>query len=278
MLRDSNCTVFVMADKSNGIAPIVKKLEEAKCAHIIKLSDNDTDPIQFVLKNRPEIVFLHINDSKGKTINFLYELYNFSNWLPYMIAVVDVETLTVKKRVSEHGLGRVFDSNDPNYTIEKPVAWMKKIIHNRSSMFALPCDHHCNSTDTMLRQKISKHLMNIGMSLHLAGFKYLVEAIIITMKNPGISLTGNINRQIAVKYNTSRHNVERCTRTAIELAWRDTDMRILAKNYPVPEMVYQTRPSTKKFVCCMADYILHELYSCPKEVPQPDETLNAASF
>lgn len=254
----SNSRVLIMADRLNAIASVVKKIDDLDNVNIIKICDKVEEATQFVFKKRPEIVFLYIQNSRGAVMEFLYQLYNFNNWLPYMIAVVDVPLVSIQKRVYEYGLARVFNTRDPEYASDQPVMWIDKIAKCRITMSALPCNPQLNSTDLMLKRTISKHLMEIGMSLQLAGFKYLVEAIILTMKNPELSLTGTIYRQLAEKYHTSKDNIERCTRTAIELTWRDTDMRILAAKYPVPEMVYQTRPSTKKFVCCMADYFLKE--------------------
>jgi len=83
----------------------------------------------------------------------------------------------------------------------------------------------------------------------MAGYQYLREAVIQTVKNSKVftSVTKNLYPAVAEKYNTTPQKVERAIRNAIESAWareipilwtRCLDTRLITakENPPIPSV------------------------------------------
>lgn len=81
-----------------------------------------------------------------------------------------------------------------------------------------------NKDSKDLERLVSNYLRNFGVPCHLKGYQYLIEAIILAVKEPKLILAAKfIYPTVASKLGTSPASVERCIRTAIQIGYKNSN-------------------------------------------------------
>jgi two-component system response regulator (stage 0 sporulation protein A) len=120
----------------------------------------------------------------------------------YMVKPFDIEVLLT--RVKE-----IYEEKNRNIIISPGIIASKKINYESGNRL-----QDIEIDVTML-------LHEAGIPPHLSGYRYLREAIILTLKNPDSfsSVTKVLYPTIAEKFNSTPQKVERSIRNAIDSAW-----------------------------------------------------------
>lgn len=104
---------------------------------------------------------------------------------------------------------------------------------------------------------ITELLKEVGIPVHLHGYRYLTDAVQLTLSLPEmcINLSHQLYPCIAKRYHTTPSCVERSIRHAIDLAWeRDPSLR--PKEYLGLAMpVSQTKPTNSELIAMIADQL-----------------------
>ncbi len=104
-------------------------------------------------------------------------------------------------------------------------------------------------------QQIKDVLYEIKIFPHYTGFKYLEEAICITVENPIVieAVTKEIYPTVASHFKTSQPSVDRGMRTAINSAWINGGF---GETCPINTLKRLGRkPTNSEFIAIVADYI-----------------------
>lgn len=104
-----------------------------------------------------------------------------------------------------------------------------------------------------LRIAVTKILLKLGIPVHLIGYHYLREAIILKVNNQNnyISMTKTLYPNIAKMFKTTASKVERSIRHAIETAWRKGNSESLGKIFSsIPQS--GGKPSNSEFIATIA--------------------------
>lgn len=109
-----------------------------------------------------------------------------------------------------------------------------------------------------LESKISHVLYEIGMPVHIKGYQYVKEAILMTVQD--ITILNHITRElyprIAAMYATTSSRVERAIRHAISMAWIREDTSYEKENIFGYMLGLENRvPTNSEFIALMADKI-----------------------
>lgn len=106
-----------------------------------------------------------------------------------------------------------------------------------------------------LNDFIEDMLMNLGIYPSLKGFKFISEAIVISINNPGNIKISDIYKEIGELYNASGTSVERCIRHAIQI-FENTESSY--KYIVFEHLMYTDRPqhmSNKRFIAECVLYV-----------------------
>lgn len=116
------------------------------------------------------------------------------------------------------------------------------------------------SKNKALDEKISHIFMTVGIPAHIKGYKFLREAIKMSIQDPNIisSITKRLYPEIANKYETSASKVERAIRHAIEVAWNRGRIDKINALFGVPVYSANEKPSNGEFIALVADKMLLE--------------------
>lgn len=111
--------------------------------------------------------------------------------------------------------------------------------------------------DESLEVIITRVLLRTGIPPNIKGYRYLREALIMTIENRvAVELiTKYIYPDVAHKYHTTPQKVERAIRHAIEVAWERNKSKLISECFGTHSLTENQRPTNSEFIATMADRI-----------------------
>lgn len=106
------------------------------------------------------------------------------------------------------------------------------------------------------RTAASNVLLTLGVPTKLRGYLYLREALILTMKEPGQSVTKELYPAVAAACSATPIQVERSIRSAIQAAWMARDEQIWRLYFQPSPGGSIPRPTNAAFISRLADRML----------------------
>jgi len=106
-----------------------------------------------------------------------------------------------------------------------------------------------------LETVVTEVIHEIGVPAHIKGYKYLREAIMLTVRDMEIinAVTKVLYPEVARKFSTTPSRVERAIRHAIEVAWDRGDLEILQKFFGYTVSNIKGKPTNSEFIAMIAD-------------------------
>jgi two-component system, response regulator, stage 0 sporulation protein A len=104
---------------------------------------------------------------------------------------------------------------------------------------------------------VKKTLQQLGLPQHLLGYKYLKDAVIMSLSDQAIlnGVTKKLYPEIARKYNTTSARVERSMRHSIEVTWIKGDIDILNRYFGYTVNAEKGKPTNSEFIALLSDRI-----------------------
>lgn len=108
-----------------------------------------------------------------------------------------------------------------------------------------------------LESQISSILQEIGIPAHIMGYRYLKDAIMLSIQDSECinAITKIVYPDIASKHKTTPSRVERAIRHAIEVAWSRGSTEILDKFFGYTINPSAGKPTNSEFIALVADRI-----------------------
>lgn len=120
-------------------------------------------------------------------------------------------------------------------------------------------DFNSIKNDEYIEQETVNILHDIGMSTAYGGYKYLKDAIIMSVKDPSSigSITKLVYPEVALINNTTPSRVERSMRNAIERTW-ERSLKV-HELFEYLDNSRKSRPTNSEFIAIIADKIRLDL-------------------
>lgn len=104
--------------------------------------------------------------------------------------------------------------------------------------------------------QVSNLLLALNVPTRLNGYPLAREAILIKARNPKFAITKELYPAVAEACGCEKDHVERCIRTAIDVAWKHRDDQIwLQYFHPGPDGMIR-RPTNGAFISRLADSLI----------------------
>ncbi len=112
-------------------------------------------------------------------------------------------------------------------------------------------------SEPSLEAMVTDIIHEIGVPAHIKGYKYLREAIIMTVEDPEMinGVTKILYPAVAKKYATTSSRVERAIRHAIEVAWDRGDVDTLQKYFGYTVSGIKGKPTNSECIAMIADHL-----------------------
>ena len=120
---------------------------------------------------------------------------------------------------------------------------------------AAPMDHSAE-----LKNRVTNIIHEIGVPARIKGYKYLREAIIITVEDMDVikAVTKVLYPEVAKRFGATASRVERAIRHAIEVAWDRGDLETLQRFFGYTVSNTKGKPTNSEFIAMIADKLLLE--------------------
>lgn len=106
---------------------------------------------------------------------------------------------------------------------------------------------------------IAEHLLRLGFSTHLDGFRFLQTAIPLYLRDPGQSMTKELYVSVGNAYQKDSRQVERSIRSAIDTAWQKGDAAVWAQYFGSRDGI-TPRPCASAFITRIATALEEQGY------------------
>ena len=113
---------------------------------------------------------------------------------------------------------------------------------------------------SMLKNRVTEIIHEIGVPAHIKGYQYLREAIMIAVEDMEVinAITKVLYPAVAKRFGTTPSRVERAIRHAIEVAWDRGDLDTLQKYFGFTVSNSKGKPTNSEFVAMIADRLVLE--------------------
>lgn len=234
-------------------------LEKFPNMEMVHETGSERDALKYMQENEVRVIILDIELEEGDGVSLLEEIKKAEVAKPFIVVVTNTGSNVTLNYMRENGVDYVYRKMNASYSPKRVLNIIGKIFPYQRFAFlngSHPLVEYFNEekTDTLMRKFVEQELVDIGFRRRRSGFVYMVDAILMIMKNKGSALhiTNDIYPAIAVAHETTKENVERCIRGAIEATWTETDIRKLERYYPFPYDEEQGRPTNFSFLTNIA--------------------------
>ncbi len=219
-----------------------------------KYFKDSIEALEEIIKNPPNVLLCDILLSKMDGFELIEKV---KKYLGDSIKIVVLSNISQDKFVQ-----KAMSLNISNYLI-KPITLdlLDKRINeviNEEKIIIQPQQNKMKQID----EKISYIFMTVGIPAHIKGYKFLREAIKLSITDPNIinSITKKLYPNIATKYDTSASKVERAIRHAIEVAWNRGKIENINSLFGVTVYSSNEKPTNGEFIALVADKMLMDMF------------------
>lgn len=236
----------LLADTSTEFRILLREAMEKTGEFLVEIAQTGDEVLEKVQEQEPDILIIDVILPGLDGLSALRELQELG-YAPMTIltsAFVSDQTLT---EATELGAA---------YFLPKPFR-METLLDRMRNLFR----EKPKATRPSLKARVTHMLHDAGMPANISGYQYLREAILITAADPSVlnkAVTKILYPEIARRYGTTALRVERCIRSAIEIAWDRASPETLPKYFGCTVSSQRGKPSNAEFIALLAERLTLE--------------------
>lgn len=221
---------------------------------------SEQQALDYLEEHQIDVIILDIELEEGDGLSLLDGIRERKIERPFTVVVTNNGSSATLSYMREHGADYVYHKMNVSYSPLRVLSIIEKVYpyyeySDELSVHPLVQRFNQHKQELLTRRYVENELEAIGFKRKRVGFDYMVEGIMMIMKNKKpepLHVTNDIYPAIAAANNTSKESVERGIRGAIEATWTDADIRVLEYHYPFPYNEEQGRPTNSSFLTNMA--------------------------
>lgn len=247
--------ILLVDDETEHCQLYIDYIRSSSCPHLLYVSNGCSDAIDKVNSYEPDVIILDLefHHSDGDGILFMETLQTLElQKLPYIVIITKNNS-----KITHEEIRKYADYVIPKYKPDYSPKLVFDIIFN---ILGTKIENSIAPKLKSVEQEIRSMIECAGIIKNTDGKTYLIDAIaiVIRARNNNIVLSHDVYPQIAAKYGVSTDSVEKSIKYAIQKAWNETDMDILAKNFSGVSNVMMTAPQNKEVIFNFADMYKRE--------------------
>ena len=245
----SNLSVLLTDEKDDATLKLAAVLRSNKM-DVRMCAKNGAELLKIYEELKPEVIimdaFLQHIDAMGviSRINM-----NDPVKRPMIIVISAIDNPSFEREITRCGVDYYFlKPIDPQMVAERIVQILSWKGVGVPSRYEQP-----ENLDII----ITENLHQIGVPAHVKGYRYVREAIKITIENPEMlnSVTKVLYPTVAKSFKSTPSRVERAIRHAIELAWDRGDVDVLNSYFGYTIQSHRGKPTNSEFIAMISDKI-----------------------
>lgn len=258
----------------NKLSILLVEDDQYACKQIINLADNSDDMIlvgvtnnafkalDYIRDTLPDVVILdlELHRGSGSGLNVLSGIKNMAlNRVPYILITTNNSSTVTYESARQLGADYIMSKHQDGYSEKSVIDFLRMLAPVIKSRKQLHKDNFDETEAPVFYQKritrrIIAELNLVGVNQKSVGYKYLIDAIMITINEP----TQNLCNVIAKKYGKTEGSVERAMQNAINRAWATSSIEDLLANYTAKISSSKGVPTLTEFIFYYANKIKNE--------------------
>lgn len=212
-------------------------------------TSDGTEALELIGKLRPDVVLMELALTGQDGITLLHKLAENKSDTTVIVLSAFVSA-SIMAECSALGAA---------YFIPKPCDMESVLKHMRMARQPKSFVNNASAAanELSLEAMVTEVIHDIGVPAHIKGYKYLREAIILTVEDPEMinGVTKILYPTVAKRYSTTASRVERAIRHAIEVAWDRGDVDTLQKYFGYTVSGIKGKPTNSECIAMIADHL-----------------------
>lgn len=239
----------VIVDDNQSLTYIVRdNLEQTSQFEVVGIAHNGEDGIKLIHQERPDLVILDIIMPQVDGLGVL-EHFKDEKHIHFMVLSAIGHDLVTKRAVSLGALYYMIKPFDVHVLVER----IQGLIMGKEQAVAISEDQE------HLRTLVFDEINHIGVPMHVKGYQYLVDAVVLALHDDykSIKITKSVYPKLAELNQTTAISVERAIRNAIDLTLSRKDNFII-RQYFNNEM-FNNKITNKEFIIRIANAVKNKI-------------------
>lgn len=260
-------TILLVEDEQDVCQKIKDEIDKTKDLTLISITNNSYHALELVKNYTPDVVILdlELHYGQGNGLEFLQELRNSPPAiLPFLLVTTNNSSPTTYRFAREFGVDFIMYKHQQDYSEKKVIDFIKMMHTTIHANLKKQAPLHTLSEspiqkEKQLRRIICTELNYVGINPKSVGYKYLTDAILLSLENcEHIDKYSSLTTIIAKKYKKNIASVERGMQNAINRAWCTTDIDDLFLHYTAKINSSKGVPTLTEFICYYTNKIQNE--------------------
>lgn len=255
-------TIVLVEDDPHACENFANCANKMDDINIVNITNNTETALQNIQDFLPHVIILdlELHNGTGNGMTLLSRLKELNLPIyPYILITTNNSSTTTYDSARDLGADFIMSKHQTDYSEENVLSFLqiiKKSIRNKVSSHypGLSTVEPPELQEKRMTCRIMEELNLIGISPKAIGYGYLIDAILIMAKAP----TQNITTILGKKYGKTESSVERAMFNAINKAWKQSDIEVLAKYYTAKIQSARGTPTITEFICYYANKLKNE--------------------
>ena len=244
----------VIGDTNAEYAQAIRHGLEAHGYTVLKVAEDGITLIDAIKRLRPGLVIMDVILSRLDGFAVMEELHQLPS--------LEWPKILVHTALNQENIMLRIYSMGADY-LSKPAP-ISQVVRRVDAMFAgnyrqgVESAIYQSMQNDELRQKVSVCLKRLGISPRLRGYRYLVEGILLVMRDISIldRCTSVLYPYLGKIFHSTPERVERCMRYSIETAFERGNLSDIEQVFGYTVDVSKGKPTNSQFMAMVADHLL----------------------
>lgn len=250
-------TILLVEDDIYTCKEFVEYIDSKEDIILVDTTNSSSEALSKISYYQPDAVILdlELHHGAGNGLDVLAGI-KMTAKRPYMLITTNNSSETTYEHARLLGADFIMYKHQKDYSVKNVVDFLyslkttiKNMHHDINSQI-----NDINSPEYQSKRilrLIDSELNAVGISPKSTGYKYLADAIALTIQQP----TSNIGSILAQKYKKSETSVMRAMQYAISKTWNSADIDNLLEHYTARITSDRGNPTTTEFICYYANKI-----------------------
>lgn len=260
---DKKLEILIVEDDQRACKELIQEFDTyPDDFNLIGITNNSSRAFRYVIEVCPDVVILdlELHQGGGDGLNFLKHLKESQiSDSPFVLVTTNNVSEITHETARKLGADFIMTKNQEGYSAKSVSEFLKVtksvILNHRNPPQPNEYGESPTQAAKRLQRRICIELDKIGVSTKSIGYKYLIDAIAMTIKEP----TPHLCDKIGENYHKSASSVERAMQNAINRAWKTSDIQSLLDNYTAKINSDRGVPTITEFIFFYAQKIKNEL-------------------
>ena len=238
----------LLADINENMRPsLAKAMSEAGDMELLAVATTGKETLRLCDQLLPDVLLLELVLPELDGLGILREL-NGRARKPLVIVLTGFATPLAVSMTMEAGAA---------YFLSKPCPPELILERIRSFGAVIPAKLTVIKPQQSPESELAELLRELGIAAQLKGYRYLQEAVSVTIREGGEPqmVTKCLYPAIAKRYATTPSRVERAIRHAIEASWARGNPELLRLCFG-SSVAANARPSNSQFIAALSEYLM----------------------